>query len=681
MRARHWDRSRHTVPAPRKEGNRSGRVWSGSAGALPLWLPGQISVYRKPAVSGTIDAGCRCSFRYTLHQSNAAVPPVAQGNSSAITLSAIPRTRQAMQSSSSSPYEKIVAKLARQEPVILDGGIGTELQRQGLRDFRLSDSSHWGLEAVDTAADAVMEVHKRYISAGCDVVTTSTYAVLSTPENSGVYLPRSTQPTHWLDLARNAIELARHAIDGCQKQRDCAIAFSIGGDITTKEQLSTVRLLVRAFKDVQPDLVLFETLSMVAENYTREALELIIGSGIPVWLSFRRCQRGLCGIYGQLWGEPEGDYFGRVAQQLEQQGAGAILINCLPVDMVSGTLPWLRDFTDLPLGAYPNLGRYLDPQWKFDETVTPADYADMALMWRAEGAQILGGCCGVGPDHIQAMAALLEGTTPSVPQGPSETGVPGTTNRTSGAPSQPKSTVSWNDDRGRVVYPLPLPEIHCDPEVFVPTQGSYLLWKYLFSHEIGRDKTCLDVGCGTGILSVQLALNGADHVTSIDIQKAAVANTLTNAFHNGVAERIDGVVLNLYNLDVDKKYDLVVASLYQMPTDPTSKLSGHRPVDFWGRNLLDHLIGLLPELLAEDGVAYVMQISLLSRQQTTESLESAGLESRLIDFNLYNFNPIFVENLPHIFRVEASSDAFHFQFRDEHVMVMYLLEIRCQNQG
>jgi len=189
------------------------------------------------------------------------------------------------------------------------------------------------------------------------------------------------------------------------------------------------------------------------------------------------------------------------------------------------------------------------------------------------------------------------------------------------------------------------------------------------------------VGCGTGILSVQLALNGADHVTSIDIQKPAVANTLTNAFHNGVAERIDGVVLSLYNLEVDKKYDMVVASLYQMPTDPTSKLSGHRPVDFWGRNLLDHLIGLLPELLAEDGVAYVMQISLLSRQQTTESLESAGLESRLIDFNLYNFNPIFVENLPHIFRVEASSDAFHFQFRDEHVMVMYLLEIRCQNQG
>ncbi len=590
-----------------------------------------------------------------------------------------------MQSSTSIPYEKVLAKLAHQEPIILDGGIGTELQRQGLRDFRLSDSSHWGLEAVETAPDAVTEVHKRYISAGCDVVTTSTYAVLSTPENSAVYLPRSTPPTHWLDLARNAIGLARNAIDNCQKQRDCAVAFSIGGDVMTQEQLSTIRLLLRAFTDVRPDLVIFETLSMVAENYLREALELFLGDGIPVWLSFRRCRRGVCGIYGQLWGGPEGDYFGRIAQQLEQQGAGAILINCLPVDMVSGTLPWLRDFTDLPLGAYPNLGRYLDPQWKFDESVTPDDYADMALMWRAEGAQILGGCCGVGPDHIQAMATLLTGTRPSVLQDPSETGPPGTTNganaATGGTLSAPESIASWNDDQGRVVYPLPLPEIHCDPEVFVPTQGSYLLWKYLFRDKIGRGKTCLDVGCGTGILSVQLALNGADDVTSIDIQKAAVANTLTNAFHNGVTERIDGVVLDLYNLEVSKQYDVVVASLYQMPTDPTSKLSGHRPVDFWGRNLLDHLISLLPGLLAEGGVAYVMQISLLSQQQTADSLKSAGLKSRLIDFDLYNFNPTFVENLPHISQVEASSDAFHFQFHDEHVMVMYLLEIRHENQS
>lgn len=42
---------------------------------------------------------------------------------------------------------------------------------------------------------------------------------------------------------------------------------------------------------------------------------------------------------------------------------GALLINCLPISHVPGMLPWLRDFTDLPLGVYPNLGRHLDLGW------------------------------------------------------------------------------------------------------------------------------------------------------------------------------------------------------------------------------------------------------------------------------------------------------------------------------
>ena len=68
---------------------------------------------------------------------------------------------------------------------------------------------------------------------------------------------------------------------------------------------------------------------MISDNLTIPTVQKLIDAGWPVWVSFRRCRRGVCGIYGQLWGGPEGDYFGRVAQQLEQIGAGAILINCL----------------------------------------------------------------------------------------------------------------------------------------------------------------------------------------------------------------------------------------------------------------------------------------------------------------------------------------------------------------
>ncbi len=75
-----------------------------------------------------------------------------------------------------------------------------------------------------------------------------------------------------------------------------------------------------------------------------------------MWLSFRRCRQGVCGVYGEHWGGPEGDAFGRAARRFEEMGVGALAINCIPPDHVAGMLSWLRDFTDLPLGVYPNLG-------------------------------------------------------------------------------------------------------------------------------------------------------------------------------------------------------------------------------------------------------------------------------------------------------------------------------------
>ena len=272
-------------------------------------------------------------------------------------------------------YQHILDKFQRQECVLLDGAIATELQSRGARDFRLSDSDHWGFEALQNMPQAVTEVHQSYLDVGCDIVTTNTYGVLDATGAGG--LNQRSPSFHWMDLARRAIVLGQDAIDSAGKSDQCPVAFSVGGDVVTQDHLKTVQLLLRSFQDSPPDLMLFETLSMMRENFTREAVSMVLDAGIPVWMSFRRCRRGVCGIHGQLWGGPEGDYFGRLAANLEKMGVGAILINCLPAHLVSGTLPWLADFTDLPLGVYPNLGRYVDPEWKFDPSVTPQDFADV----------------------------------------------------------------------------------------------------------------------------------------------------------------------------------------------------------------------------------------------------------------------------------------------------------------
>ena len=348
-------------------------------------------------------------------------------------------------------------------------------------------------------------------------------------------------------------------------------------------------------------------------------------------------------------------------------GVAALLLNCLPVDHVPGMISWLRDFTELPLGAYPNLGHLSGSRWRFDDGVDPAAYTELALRWREEGAQIIGGCCGVTPEHIAAVVGAVRGTKPGnkrpvLPESLADDAVT--------APAE-----RWLDERERTLFPLPFPDLVVEEGVFVPTAGSYLVWKTLFSSEAGKEKVCLDVGCGSGILTVQLALNGAVRVHAIDVDRNAVANTLSNAFRNGVADRVTGDTVDLYHWDPAERFELVVASLYQMPVDPYAEPTGHRPLDYWGRNLLDHLLRLLPSLLADDGIAYVMQLSILGQAQTERLLAEGGLRARVVDFSFFPFGPLFEENREQIDRVEQLSDAYRLRFASEDVVIAYLLEV------
>jgi release factor glutamine methyltransferase len=300
----------------------------------------------------------------------------------------------------------------------------------------------------------------------------------------------------------------------------------------------------------------------------------------------------------------------------------------------------------------------------------------MALEWRDEGAQIIGGCCGVGPELIAAARERLADTKPGSrrPDPPAETNGAGPSTATG-----PVAPGAWHDLKGRELFPLPLPEITVDEGVFVPTQGSFLAWRHLFEERLGNRQRCLDVGCGCGILTVQLALNGAAHVHAIDIEAPAVANTLANAFRNGVADRVTGAAVDLYPWVPEERYELIVGSLYQMPVDPAEQVSTHRPVDYWGRNLLDHLITLLPEALAEDGVAYLLHLSILSQARTAALLAEHGLEARVVDYSFFELTDLFQRGQDHIKHVEDLTDAYHLRFGDQEVMVAYLLEVRRRN--
>ena len=572
----------------------------------------------------------------------------------------------ALQEGTGFAYRRIEELLAAERTVFLDGGIATELGRRLPGAERGQDEALWGTWALVHDPAVVRDVHRSYVDIGCDVISTNTWGLTAEMQTQRA---AHLQPVHWMDIARRGIEVGREAIDQAEKSGEVALPFSVNGDVDGPARREFVELLPRAFDDNPPDLILLETITLIRNGLTMDAIEALVATGIPVWTSFRRCRHGVCGVFGQHWGGPEGDEFGRTARRLEDLGVRALLINCLPPDHVPGMLPWLRDFTDLPLGVYPNLGYYTDDCWSFDKTVGAEQYGELAAVWREEGAQLIGGCCGTRPEHI---AGAIERVR-DMPRG-SRAADPGVASTIE--PRLPRPALApWTDDRGRRLYPLSMPELVCEPGVFVPTHGSFLVWKHLFQRGIGQGKRCVDVGCGTGLLAIQLALNGAEHVHAIDIDKRAVANTLSNAFRNGVADRITGEAIDLYPWVPKDRYDIVVASLYQMPVDPYEQPSGHRPLDFWGRNLLDHLFTLLPKLLTDDGVAYVMQLSILGQERTAELLTDAGFEARVADFDFFGFHSLFEQRKEQIERVEELSDAYHLRFRDEDVMVAYLLEV------
>jgi release factor glutamine methyltransferase len=103
--------------------------------------------------------------------------------------------------------------------------------------------------------------------------------------------------------------------------------------------------------------------------------------------------------------------------------------------------------------------------------------------------------------------------------------------------------------------------VRVNKEVFTPdpemTNSSLILLKNLPDLE---GKSVLDVGTGSGILAVYAAMNGASRVTAVDIDPAAVANTIENVQRHGFGNIVEVVQTNLFD-GLTRKYDLIVANL------------------------------------------------------------------------------------------------------------------------
>jgi 5-methyltetrahydrofolate--homocysteine methyltransferase len=331
----------------------------------------------------------------------------------------------------STNYRKLEAAWERGEPTVMDGGIGSELQAMGYppAESAWPVNLTWGTMALYENPDIVRQMHRRYVDVGADILLTDTFLFhrcVQMERDGDLQVPAGT----WKEKAKLSVRLAREAAAEAGRP-DLAVVFVMMVQDGPKSEwyrngpsapkgsadwdgyvtVDYLRELGEVLQEERPDALMVELGPQLPEKLQFPHYEALVQSGIPTWLSYRRgagTKMGdAIGIFGDTLKE-DGDRFGEAVQVFEQIGASAVLVHCLPPERAHGVAPWLRQHTSLPIGVYPNNGRYDMWRWRWERDHTPEEMAEHATQFVAEGFNIIGGCCGVRPDHIAAIARAVK---------------------------------------------------------------------------------------------------------------------------------------------------------------------------------------------------------------------------------------------------------------------------------
>lgn len=286
-------------------------------------------------------------------------------------------------------------------PVLLDGGLATQLEAQG-HDL---SSVMWSARLLVDEPGAIVEAHRRYFEAGARVAITSSYqASFEGLATRGLDRDEAGR------LLRRSVDLACQARDQVADGSPRWVAASIGPygaaradgseyrgdyglDVNALRGWHRPRLSVLAAAGA--DVLALETIPCLAE--VEALLAEIDGSGIPCWLSLT------CDGRRTRAGEPVGEAFAMARDIVEVIAVG---VNCTDASLVRSLVGLATSISHKPAVAYPNSGEGWDAvrrRWTGPKSFAP----EQVTSWVEEGARLIGGCCRVGPAEIAAMATSM----------------------------------------------------------------------------------------------------------------------------------------------------------------------------------------------------------------------------------------------------------------------------------
>ncbi len=286
-------------------------------------------------------------------------------------------------------------------PVVLDGGLATQLEHQG---YDLS-SALWSARLLLDQPDAIVEAHRRYFQAGARVAVTASYQA-----SFGGFASLGIDEAASAELLRRSVALASTARDEVADGRQRWVAASVGPygaaladgseyrgdyslDVAQLRRWHRPRLELLA--ESGADILALETIPCLAE--VEALLAEVDGSGVACWLSLT-CDKGTTRA-----GEPVTDAFAMARDVVEVVAVG---VNCTDATDVAELVTSAAEASGKPGVAYPNSGETWDARlhsWTGEPSFEATQVAD----WVARGARLVGGCCRVGPDQICQIAAVV----------------------------------------------------------------------------------------------------------------------------------------------------------------------------------------------------------------------------------------------------------------------------------
>ena len=268
------------------------------------------------------------------------------------------------------------------------------------------DKGLWCGRCSIDSPNELLKVHKNYINAGADVITTNTYA--STPISMKKYGYENLIE----ECNLRSVKIAKDAASG----KNVAVA----GSVSTygyflkdglENMLPSFNEHLKILSNSGVDLIILEAMSSQSE-IVEALLKCSKNINLPIWLSiscvFDKKKEIYLGYDDDVKNDKPQIYenFKESLYKFKQIHTGPILVAHSNMSVTEEAIKILKDNYNQIIGAYPNRGYFEKPKWKFIDNIQPKDYLDKAKSWKNNGAQIIGGCCGIGVEEIKAISIL-----------------------------------------------------------------------------------------------------------------------------------------------------------------------------------------------------------------------------------------------------------------------------------